>query len=200
MLNEQQLEELCLGWFQDAGWRFAHGPDIAPDSSAPERTDYIGIANELKAALKAYTDAKGKGDPTHSAVEALAVLMEKMDIARGMMQGFDYSAFETQALPLLVPAANHILGLKDGKTRFLDAMVAVAKAFSLCGTLDEAAGLRKEIAFFSAIKAAIAKFTTVDKKRSDAEKNSALKQILDNAIISEGVADAGQHLGGLAGA
>lgn len=40
MLNEQQLEELCLGWFQDAGWRFAHGPDIAPDSSTPERTDY----------------------------------------------------------------------------------------------------------------------------------------------------------------
>ena len=151
--------------------------------------DYIGIANELKAALKAYTDAKGKGDPTHSAAEALAVLMEKMDIVRGMMQGFDYSAFETQALPLLVPSANHILGLKDGKTRFLDTMVAVAKAFSLCGTLDEAAALRKEIAFFSAIKAAIAKFTTVDKKRSDAEKNSALKQILDNAIISDGVAD-----------
>lgn len=151
--------------------------------------DYIGIANELKAALKAYTDAKGKGDPTHSAAEALAVLMEKMDIVRGMMQGFDYGAFETQALPLLVPAANHILGLKDGKTRFLDTMVAVAKAFSLCGTLDEAAALRKEIAFFSAIKAAISKFTTVDKKRSDAEKNSALKQILDNAIISEGVAD-----------
>lgn len=151
--------------------------------------DYIGIANELKAALKTYTDAKGKGDPTHNAAEALAVLLEKMDIVRGMMHGFDYSAFETQAIQLLVPAANHILGLKDGKTRFLDTMVAVAKAFSLCSTLDEAAALRKEIAFFSAIKAAIAKFTTVDKKRSDAEKNSALKQILDNAIIADGVAD-----------
>ena len=151
--------------------------------------DYIGIANELKAALKAYTDAKGKGDPTHNAAEALSVLLEKMDIVRGLMHGFDYSAFETRAVPLLVPVANHILGLKDGKTRFLDTMVAVAKAFSLCGTLDEAAALRKEIAFFSAIKAAIAKFTTVDKKRSDAEKNSALKQILDNAIISDGVAD-----------
>lgn len=151
--------------------------------------DYIGIANELKAALKTYTDAKGKGDPTHNAAEALAVLLEKMDILRGMMHGFDYGAFETQAIPLLVPAANHILGLKDGKTRFLDTMVAVAKAFSLCGTLDEAGALRKEIAFFSAIKAAISKFTTVDKKRSDAEKNSALKQILDNAIISDGVAD-----------
>ncbi len=151
--------------------------------------DYIGIANELKAALKNYTDAKGKGDPTHNAAEALAVLLEKMDILRGMMHGFDYSRFETQAIQLLVPAANHILSLKDGKARFLDTMVAVVKAFSLCGTLDEAGALRREIAFFSAIKAAIAKFTTVDKKRSDAEKNSALKQILDNAIIADGVAD-----------
>ena len=151
--------------------------------------DYIGIANELKAALKTYTDAKGKGDPTHNTAEALSVLMEKMDIVRGLMHGFDYSGFETNAIQLLVPGANHILGLKDGKTRFLDTMVAVAKAFSLCGTMDEAAALRKEIAFFSAIKAAIAKFTTVDKKRSDAEKNSALKQILDNAIIADGVAD-----------
>lgn len=151
--------------------------------------DYIGIANELKAALKTYTDAKGKGDPTHNSAEALAVLLEKMDIVRGMMHGFDYSAFETRPLELLVPVANHILGLKDGKTRFLDTILAVTKAFSLCGTLDEAAPLRKEIAFFSAIKAAITKFTTVDKKRSDAEKNSALKQILDNAIISDGVDD-----------
>ncbi|MBG0875056.1 type I restriction endonuclease subunit R [Burkholderia sp. 9777_1386] len=151
--------------------------------------DYIGVANELKAALKTYTDANGKGDPTHNAAEALSVLLEKMDVVRGMMHGFDYRTFETQAMQLLVPAANHILGLKDGKTRFLDTMVAVAKAFSLCSTLDEAGTLRKEIAFFSAIKAAIAKFTTVDKKRSDAEKNSVLKQILDNAIISDGVAD-----------
>jgi type I restriction enzyme R subunit len=151
--------------------------------------DYIGIANELKAALKTYTEAKGKGDPTHNAAEALSVLLEKMDILRGMMHGFDFSAFETKAIQLLVPAANHLLGLKDGKTRFLDTMVAVAKAYSLCGTLDEAATLRKEIAFFSAIKAAITKFTTVDKKRTDAEKNSALKQILDNAIIADGVAD-----------
>jgi len=151
--------------------------------------DYIGIANELKAALKDYTDSKGKGDPTHNAAEALAVLLEKMDIVRGLMHGFDYSAFETAAVPLLVPAAEHILSQKDGKTRFLDTMTAVGKAFSLCGTLDEAVTLRREIAFFSAIKAAITKFTTVDKKRSTAEKNSALRQILDNAIVADGVAD-----------
>lgn len=151
--------------------------------------DYIGIANELKAALKTYTDAKGKGDPTHNASEALAVLLEKIDVLRGLMHGFDYGNYETQAIQLLLPAANHILGLKDGKQRFLDTMLAIGKAFSLCGTLDEAAALRKEIAFFSAIKAAITKFTTVDKKRSAEEKNSVLKQILDNAIIADGIAD-----------
>lgn len=151
--------------------------------------DYIGIANELKAALKTYTDAKGKGDPTHNAAEALAVLLEKLDVVRGMMHGCDYSGFESMPLPLLVPSVNHLLGLKDGKRRFFDTMVAVAKAYSLCGTLDEAAALRKEIAFFAAIKAAITKFTTVDKKRSNEEQNSALRQILDNAITSDGVAD-----------
>ena len=151
--------------------------------------DYIGIANELKAALKTYTEAKGKGDPTHNATEALAVLLEKLDVVRGLMHGCDYSAFETQATALLLPCANHLLGLKDGKARFLDTMTALGKAYALCGTLDEAAALRKEIAFFSAIKAALAKFTMVDKKRTTADQHSALKQILDNAIVADGVAD-----------
>jgi len=48
MLNEQQLEELCLNWFQQVGWRFAHGPDIAPDSSAPERTDYRQVDSSCR--------------------------------------------------------------------------------------------------------------------------------------------------------
>src|SRR5712692_7943789 len=39
-MNEQQLERLCLSWFQDSGWEFRHGPDISPDGSTPERIDY----------------------------------------------------------------------------------------------------------------------------------------------------------------
>ena len=68
-------------------------------------------------------------------------------------------------------------------------MASVSKAYSLCGTLDEAADLRTEIAFFSAIRAALVKNGNVDKKFTENEKNSALKQILDNAIRSEGVND-----------
>jgi len=151
--------------------------------------DYIGIANELKYALKIYTDSKGKGAPTLDAREAFAILLEKMDVVRGMLHGFDYSDYEHNALRLLPGAMNHILGLDDGKKRFLDVMAAVGKAYTLSGTLDEAESLKKEIAFLSAVKAAITKFTTIDKRRSNEEKNSALKQIIDNAIIADGVAD-----------
>jgi len=157
--------------------------------------DYIGIANELKQALKTYTDAKGKGEPTHSAEEAYAILLEKLDIIHGLFakspqsDGFDYSAFETQPQKLLIGAANHVLGLPDGKKRFLDTVLAMTKAYTLCSTLDEARELQKEIAFLSAVKAAITKSTSVDRKLTQAEKNSALKQILDNAIIAEGVDD-----------
>lgn len=157
--------------------------------------DYIGIANELKAALKTYTDSKGKGEPTLNAEEAFSVFLEKIDAIRGMFgktpksDGLDISGYETQAHKLLVPAANHVLGLDDGKKRFLDLVLAATKSYSLCSTLDEAKELVKEIAFYSAIKAAISKFTSVDKKRTQEEKNSALKQILDNAVIAEGVDD-----------
>ncbi|WP_284089868.1 type I restriction endonuclease subunit R [Acinetobacter pittii] len=157
--------------------------------------DYIGIANELKQALKTYTDAKGKGEPTLRAEEAYAVLAEKMDAIRGMFAkttdqtGLDLSSYETQAHRLIIPAANYVLSLKDGKKRFLDLVLTINKAFSLCGTLDEAKTLHKEIAFYSAIKAVISKHTSVDRKLSQAEKDSTLKQILDNAVVADGVAD-----------
>lgn len=157
--------------------------------------DYIGIANELKQALKTYTDAKGKGEPTHSAEEAFAILLEKLDIIRGMFapgphgKGFDYSGFETRPNELIPPTANYILSLEDGKKRFLDTVLAMNKAFSLCSTLDEARGLQKEVAFLSQVKTAITKFTSVDRKLTQEEKNSALKQILDNALVADGVTD-----------
>lgn len=157
--------------------------------------DYIGIASELKKALHTYTGSQGKGQPTHDTREAYAILLEKMDIVHAMFHGFDYSLFETKALQLLPGAMNHLLGMKgasgelDGKKRFLDVMAALNKAYTLCSTMSEVEPLKKEIAFLSAMKHAITKFTTIDKRRTDEEKNSALKQIIDNAIIADGVDD-----------
>ena len=151
--------------------------------------DYIGIAAELRRALKTYTESRGKGQPTLDTREALAKLQELMDVARGILHGFEYGAYRTQATALLLPAANFVLGLEDGKQRWFDVVLAITKAFSLCGTLDEAVELREEIAFFQAIKSVIAKATETDKKLSQERKNAVLKQILDNAVVAEGVED-----------
>jgi type I restriction enzyme R subunit len=151
--------------------------------------DYIGIAAELRKALRTYTESKGKGQPTLDAAEALAKLQELMEVARHQLHGFDFSAYRTQATALLLPAANHVLGLEDGKKRWADVVLGITKAFSLCGTLDDAALLREEIAFFQAIKAVIAKATTSDAKLSEEGRNAVLKQILDNAVVAEGVED-----------
>lgn len=151
--------------------------------------DYIGIANELKQALKTYTESKGKGAPTLNAEQAYEILLEKLHVIRGMLYKFDYSGYEAKAHELVVPAANHILELENGKKRFLDTVLSLNKAHSLCNTLDEVIELEKEIAFFNSIKAAINKFSNVEKKRREQEKNSILKQILDNAIVAEGVED-----------
>lgn len=151
--------------------------------------DYIGIAAELRQALKTYTESRGKGQPTLDTAEALAKLQELMEVARGLLHGFDYSGYRTQAVALLMPAANFVLGLEDGKKRWFDVVLAITKAFSLCGTLDEAIALREEIAFFQAVKAVIAKATETDKKLSQDRKNAVLKQILDNAVVAEGVED-----------
>ncbi len=161
--------------------------------------DYIGIANELKSALHTYTGSRGKGKPTVDSHEAFSVLAEKIDVVRGMFatlvdgNTFDYlDEFETKAIQLLPGAVNHLSGLtnakgeRDGKRRFLDVMAALTKAFSLCNTLDEVAEYRKEIAFYSAIKTAFLKHSSVDKKLSEEEKHSALKRIIDNAIVAEG--------------
>lgn len=151
--------------------------------------DYIGIAAELRRALKTYTESRGKGQPTLDSSEALAKLKELMEVARGLLHGFDYAVYRTQATGLLLPAANFVLGLEDGKKRWFDVVLAITKAFSLCGTLDEAMELREEIAFFQAIKSVIAKATETDKKLTEDKKNAVLKQILDNAVVAEGVED-----------
>jgi len=157
--------------------------------------DYIGIANELKAALKEYTSSKGRGRPTVDAYEAYAVLEEKLEVLRGLMHGFDVSDFLTVGHKLLAGAANHVLGLKDGKKRFADNALAMSKAFTLCCTLDEAKAVREEVAFFQAVKVLLTKREVSAKKKSDEERELAIRQIIGNAVVSGEVVDIFEAVG-----
>ncbi len=156
--------------------------------------DYIGIANELKQALKTYTDSKGKGQTTVDAREAFAILLEKIDVIHGMFApsagkpGFSYKGFSRDPLAFLRDAVNYILGLDDGKKRYLDVSLAMSKAWSLCNTLDEAKPLQEEFAFLSAVRVGLIKLDPKS-KFSQSEKNSLLSKILDNAVVATGVED-----------
>lgn len=151
--------------------------------------DYIGIANELKSALKEYTASRGRGRPTVDVHEAYSVLMEKLDVLRALLHGFDYSDFLTAGHKLLAGAANHILGLEDGKKRFADTALAMSKAFTLCCTLDDAKAVREEVAFLQAVKVILTKRDISKKKRSDEERELAIRQIIGSPLISEEVVD-----------
>ncbi|AEG00380.1 type I restriction endonuclease subunit R [Methylomonas methanica] len=157
--------------------------------------DYIGIANELKSALKDYTASQGRGRPTVDAAEAYAVLEEKLDILRGILHGYDYSDFLTTGHKRLAGAANHVLGQKDGKKRFADTSLAMSKAFTLCCTLDEAKAVREEMAFFQAVKVILTKPDISRKKRSDEERDLAIRQIINSAVVSEDVVDIFEAVG-----
>ncbi|MDN3575918.1 type I restriction endonuclease subunit R [Chitinimonas viridis] len=157
--------------------------------------DYIGIANELRSALKEYSASNGRGRPTVDAAEAYAVLEEKLDILRGMLHGYDYSGFLTGGHKCLAGAANHVLGLDDGKKRFADTALMMSKAFSLCCTLEEAKAVREEVAFMQAVKVILTKRELSDKKQTDEARDHAIRQIINSAVVSEKVVDVFEAVG-----
>ncbi|MDO8940557.1 MAG: type I restriction endonuclease subunit R [Methylicorpusculum sp.] len=151
--------------------------------------DYIGIASDLKQALKEYTASKGRGSLTVDAHEAYAVLAEKMDILRAMLHTLDYSGFLTGGHTILAKTANHVLGIEEGKKRFCDTALAMSKAFTLCCTLDEAKAVREEVAFFQAVKVLLTKKDLSSKKKTNEERELAIRQIIGSAVVSEEVVD-----------
>ena len=155
--------------------------------------DYIGLADSLKYALSDYTQGGGKGHTAEDpAVEALPVLLEQIEICRGIFFGFDYPQF-VHAPPLgrlrMLPAAQeHVLSQQDGKDRFVNAVLKVTKANALCGTLDAAIAHEAEIAFYQAVKAALVKGIERTGK-SEEELEHAVRQIVNSSLISEEVID-----------
>jgi len=156
--------------------------------------DYIGIGEDLKAAMKEYTASKGRGKPTVDAREALAVMLEKLDVLRAMLHGFDYSGFLTGGHRVLAGAADHVLGLaagkeRDGKKRFADHALAMSHAFSLCCTLAEAKAHRDEVAFMQAVKVILTKREASAQRKTDEQRDLAIRQIISSAVVSGEVVD-----------
>ena len=163
------------------------------DKPAGLVVDYLGIAADLKKALSFYSDAGGKGDPTLLQEQAVAVMLEKIEIVAAMYHGFDYKAYFTaethEKLTLILAAAEHILGLDEGKKRYLNEVTALSQAFAIAVPHEQAMDVKEEVAFFQAVKARLAKFEGTGLGRSTVELETTIKQVIDKALVSEQVVD-----------
>lgn len=154
--------------------------------------DYLGIASDLEKALSFYADSGGKGDPTEVQEKAVELMLEKIEIVSQMFHGFDYQDYfdaeTSKKLSIILSAEDHILGIEDGKKRYIDEVTALDRAFALSLPHDKALDAKDEIAFFQAIKSRLSKFNSSGGK-SDIEIETTIRQVIDKALVTDQVID-----------
>lgn len=155
--------------------------------------DYLGIASDLKKALSFYSDSGGKGDPAVAQEQAVELMLEKLEIVSQMFHGFEYENYfasdTREKLSLILSAEDHILGLQDGKKRYIDEVTALSRAFSIAIPHEQAMDVKDEVAFFQAIKSRLVKFNTGGFGKTDEEIETVIRQVVDKALVSEQVID-----------
>lgn len=155
--------------------------------------DYLGIASDLKKALSFYSDADGKGNPTEQQEQAVALMMEKLEVVRQMLDGMNYASFfsadVSSKLSLILQAEDYILGLDDGKKRFVNEVNMLSKAFAIAIPHESAMDIKDEVSFFQAVKARLCKFDATSSGRTSEEIETTIRQVVDKALVSEQVVD-----------
>ena len=154
--------------------------------------DYLGLSQDLRQALAAYTESGGTGKTALDQAAAVAVMLEKYEVCCSLLHGFDWAAWTagtpTERLNLLPAAQEHVLSQEDGKERWLNAVRALSQAFALAVPHQETRRIRDDVAFFQAVAAALSK-RAAGERRTEEELDLAVRQIVSRAVASEGVMD-----------
>jgi len=184
--------------------------------------DYLGIGTDLKKALSFYSDSGGKGDPAETQEKAVEMMLEKMEVVRQFFieesntkeaitveepkayylespeRGFNYMRFfevqPSEKLSIILQAEEHLMGLDDGKNRFINEVSLLGQAFALAIPHEDAMKIKDEVAVFQAIKARLVKFTVGGNggfggNGESKDYSSIIKQIVDQALSSDEVVD-----------
>ena len=155
--------------------------------------DYLGIASDLKRALSFYSDAGGKGDPAVNQEKAVQIMLEKLEVVSQMFHGFNYKQYfqadTGKKLSLILAAEEHLLGLENGRKRFIDEVAALSRAFSIAIPNEQAMDVKDEVAFFQAVKSRLVKFDSSLSEKTDEEIETAIRQVIDKALVTEKVID-----------
>jgi type I restriction enzyme R subunit len=182
------------------------------DKPAGLVVDYIGIAQNLKSALGQYS-GHDRDQTGIDEAEAVRALLERYEVVRAMFRpetpgGFDYRpALHPEAPPqarlsVMAGAIDWVLtlqqqdaaretteeGKKRAHRRYADAVLALSKAFALAAASDLARTIREEVGFFQAIRMALVK-SAGGGKRSAADRDLAIQQIVSRAVVSTEIID-----------
>lgn len=156
--------------------------------------DYIGIAENLKAALHQYTDSDRQTTGVDTDVAA-QVLLEKHDLIKELLHGHDYSQFfngkASFQMQAITQTMDYIIGLREErKNDYIRLVTELSRAYSLCATTEIAASLNLEVGFHKAVKAGLMKFISDDnKKKTTTQLDNELNQLISKAITSNEVID-----------
>jgi type I restriction enzyme R subunit len=166
--------------------------------------DYLGIANNLKEALRIYMNEDPGGqapiqndDEEFSLDTLINGMVRELEYCREAFEGFDYilalDGSPAERMQTVAEAQNFLLQKNGWKgtliDRFLDHATALMKAFALASATPQAQAIRREVAFFQTVKVAIAKTTGRGSAAKDERLDHALRMLVDQAIAPDGVVD-----------
>ena len=161
---------------------------VYKDKEAGLIVDYIGVAAELKAALKQYT--KRDQDKVPDLGIAYSIAMAKLEVMRDMFYGFNYISFfgesDIQRLKVIADGVEFALGFEEDESKeYIREATALSQAETLCRSLMDEHD-KKEIEFFKCVKAGLCKVGGKGKITSN-EINARIMKMLEQAIEQDGV-------------
>ena len=156
--------------------------------------DYLGIAQELKHALAEYTASGGEGKPTLDQELAVAKMLELYEGIDYQLRHFDWRKFfmllpeeKLKFIPIIV---DYIFSQENGEQSFVENTKNLLKAFAISVPHEKAIAIRDHVALFQAIKARLVKISDRNEGgKSDEEIETAIKQIISEAITADKVID-----------
>lgn len=161
--------------------------------------DYIGIAESLRSALADYTARDQAGQEMGAPVqEAFTMLVEAHEVCSELLYGCPWrealdSGSDRARIEALLEAMEHLLGGEqmDLPERFVLHERRARQSFTICAALPEAASYRDDLAFFQAIAVELRRrqADSVEGGGGDLEVETALRQIVSEAVSSSGVVD-----------
>ena len=155
--------------------------------------DYLGIADALRRALGTYAASGGKGQATVDQEQAAAVMLGKYEVVCDLLHGFEYKAILAaepgKRMGGVVQAMEFVLGLENGKSRYVQAVGDLSKAFALAVPHTKAMAIRDDLGIFQEIRSALVKATVSEGEKSPGDMESAIRQLVSRAVYSTEVVD-----------